>query len=462
MSLPHPSNRLPILGDVAAMSIRAPMQALVDLAPGVGPLFETKTLGARYVIAVGVDVVAELNDDDRFSKHLGPELVSLLPVAGNGLFTAENDEPAWQRAHELLLPAFSQTAMRGYHPVMLEVVDELTNKWDSQIGESIDVAADMTRVALETIGRAAAGYSFGSFETTRPHPFVRHMVGALKGSSVESFLRTSSLPNWIAALYQSRVRWHGDQMKSIVDSIVAERRRAAGESRDLLALMLSPGRDGNPALGEANIRYQLITFLIAGHETTAGALSFALHYLSTRPDIVASARTEIDQVWGDADSPSFEQVTRLRYIRRIFDETLRLHPTVPGYFRQARHDTVLSTGRTVRTGDWFLVLVGGLHRDQLWGERPDEFDPDRFLPDRVRSRPAHLYKPFGTGLRSCIGRQFAIHEAVLVLATLLRRYDLAARPGYRLQTAERLTAVPRGLRLTPMPVSGALPSTSTR
>jgi unspecific monooxygenase len=121
----------------------------------------------------------------------------------------------------------------------------------------------------------------------------------------------------------------------------------------------------------------------------------------------------------------------------------------------------LSSGHTVRAGDWFLVLVGGLHRDHLWGERPDEFDPDRFFPERVRSRPAHLYKPFGTGLRSCIGRQFAIHEAVLVLATLLRRYDLAARPGYRLQTAERLTAVPRGLQLIPTPASATMASAST-
>ncbi|HEY9312065.1 cytochrome P450, partial [Williamsia sp.] len=117
--------------------------------------------------------------------------------------------------------------------------------------------------------------------------------------------------------------------------------------------------------------------------------------------------------------------------------------------RKARHDTTLSTGHPVQADDWFLVLVGGLHRDPLWGPDPDEFNPDRFLPDLVRARPGHLYKPFGTGLRSCIGRQFAIHEAVLVLATLLRRYDLAATPGYRLRTSERLTAIPRGLRLTP-------------
>ena len=447
MTLPHPPGRLPLLGDTVTMNLRAPMQALVDIAPRVGPLFETTTLGARYVHAVGADVVAELNDERRFAKHLGPELTGLIPAAGDGLFTAENDSPNWRAAHQLLIPAFSQQAMRTYHPVMLDVAAELTAKWDHLVGEAVDVPADMTRVALETIGRSAAGYSFGSFGETRQHPFVRHMIGVLRGSSIESFLRHSWLPNWMAKAGVRHVRRHGDHLARIVDEIIADRRRSHENNDDLLALMLRPGADGNPVLDEANIRYQLITFLIAGHETTSGALSFALHHLSTRPDVVASARDEIYQVWGDTARPSFEQVTKLRYVRRIFDETLRLHPTVPGYFRKARHDTTLSTGHPVQADDWFLVLVGGLHRDPLWGPDPDEFNPDRFLPDLVRARPGHLYKPFGTGERACIGRQFALHEAVLVLGTILRRYDIVGDPSYRLKVTERLTLMPEGFTL---------------
>ena len=451
MNLPHPPRRVPVFGDIIGMSVRAPMQALVDIAPKVGPLFETTTLGARYVLAVGAEVVAEINDEKRFAKHLGPELEGLVPAAGNGLFTATNEDPEWAAAHQLLIPAFSQNSMRNYHPVMVDVVAELVAKWDRRIGKPVDVSADMTRVALETISRSAAGHSFDSLQSTGTHPFVRHMVGALQGSSIEALLRRSWLPKWTATLAERRVRRHGDHMKDIVDTIVAERRRSSAETSDLLALMLAPGPDGNPVLNEENIRHQLITFLIAGHETTAGAMSFALHHLSGRPDVVASIREEVDRVWGDADRPTFEQITKLRYVRRVLDETLRLHPTVPGYFRQARQATTLCTGYQVAAGDWFLVLVGGLHRDPAWGRNPDRFDPDRFLPDRVRARPAHLYKPFGTGLRACIGRQFAIHEAVLTLASLTRQYDLAAEPGYRLQTSERLTSIPRGLRLTPTP-----------
>jgi unspecific monooxygenase len=131
----------------------------------------------------------------------------------------------------------------------------------------------------------------------------------------------------------------------------------------------------------------------------------------------------------------------------VFDESLRLQPTVPGYYRAAREDTVLAGVHPMRKGDWALALTATLHRDSRWGANPDEFDPDRFEPERVKARPAGLYKPFGTGPRSCIGRQFALHEAVLMLGVLIRRYDLIADPDYQLQISERLTMMPKGFRL---------------
>ena len=134
-------------------------------------------------------------------------------------------------------------------------------------------------------------------------------------------------------------------------------------------------------------------------------------------------------------------------MRRVLDEALRLQPTVPGYYRAAREDTVLAGIHPMRKGDWALALTATLHRDPRWGDDPDMFDPDRFAPARVKTRPGGLYKPFGTGERSCIGRQFALHEAVLILATLIRRYDLVADPGYELAVAERLTMMPSGFRL---------------
>mgnify|MGYP003473996892 FL=1 len=442
-ALPHPGRRVPVLGDVLAFSADSPSQSTMQLAK-LGAVFEFRFFGARYVVAAGPEAVAELSDESRFCKHVGPDIEALRLLGGDGLFTAYNDEPNWQKAHDVLMPAFSQQAMRRYHSIMFDVADELTDRWDDRAGrgETVDVSVDATRVTLETIGRCAAGHPFGCFKSEAVHPFVEHMVAGLKGSDRVGVLRQTFLPRFFVRRAERPVRHHAAQLHAIADEIIAARLRdGLGHHDDLLELMLVSDLD------RANIRYQLINFLVAGHETTSGALSFALYFLSQHPEVVASARAEIAEVWGDEQRPGFEHIAKLRYVRRIFDEALRLQPTVPGYYRAAREDTVLAGVHPMRKGDWVLALIGTLHRDQRWGRDPDAFNPDRFAPEEVRARPAGLYKPFGTGPRSCIGRQFALHEAVLLLAVLLRRYDLIADPDYELQIAERLTLMPRDFRL---------------
>lgn len=442
--LPHPKRRLPLVGDLLSHDMDAPSQSALNIAAQLGPIYELRAFGARYVIAAGADVVADLNDETRFCKHIGPEIEALRMVGGDGLFTAYNDEPNWQKAHDLLMPAFSQAAMRRYHSVMLEVAGELTGSWDERAdaGQRVDVSGGTTRVTLETIGRCAAGYSFGCFQSDAVHPFVEHMVSGLKGADRAGALRASRLPKFLARREERKVRRDAAYLHAVADEIIANRRRdGLGHHDDLLEIMLASDLDA------ANIRYQMINFLIAGHETTSGALSFALYYLSRRPEVFATARAEIDNVWGADERPEFEAIAKLRYVRRVFDESLRLQPTVPGYYRAAREDTVLAGVHPMRKGDWVLALTATLHRDSRWGANPDEFDPDRFEPERVKARPAGLYKPFGTGPRSCIGRQFALHEAVLMLGVLIRRYDLIADPDYQLQISERLTMMPKGFRL---------------
>jgi unspecific monooxygenase len=195
-----------------------------------------------------------------------------------------------------------------------------------------------------------------------------------------------------------------------------------------------------------NIRYQVINFMVAGTDTTSGALSFALYYLARNPDAMARARSEVDELWADG-TPDYEQVIKLRYLRRVVEEGMRLWPPVPGYWREAREDTMLAGRYPMKAGEAVFVLLPALHRHPVWGNDPGRFDPDRFLPARVKSRPAHVYKPFGTGERACLGRQFALHEAALVLGTLVRRYDLAVVPGYQLKVREALTLRPVDIRL---------------
>ncbi|MBV1947212.1 cytochrome P450 [Streptomyces sp. BV129] len=446
--IPRPPRRLPVLGDVLGVDRRTPVQDSMRLARALGPIFRRRVLGREFVFLWGSKLAADLADETRFAKHVGLGVANLRPVAGDGLFTAYNHEPNWQLAHDVLAPGFSREAMAGYHSMMLAVAGRLTDHWDRELGagRTVDVPGDMTRLTLETIARTGFGHDFGSFERDRPHPFVTAMVGTL---AYAQRLNSVPMPPLLQRGAARRNAADIAYLDDTVDALVAARRRSRGGDGDLLDRMLETAHpETGERLSAENVRKQVITFLVAGHETTSGALSFALYYLAEHPEIAARARAEVDRVWGDTPEPGYDQVARLRYLRRVLDESLRLWPTAPAFAREATEDTVLAGEHPMRRGGWALVLTPMLHRDpEVWGEDAERFDPDRFDAKAVRARPPHTFKPFGTGARACVGRQFALHEATLVLGLLLRRYELRPDPGYRLKVTERLTLMPEGLRL---------------
>ncbi|MCF4136065.1 cytochrome P450 [Streptomyces sp. Tue 6430] len=461
--IPHPPYRLPLLGDVLGASRRTPVQDSLKYARRLGPVFRRRVFGREFVFVWGARLAADLADEARFAKHVGLGVANLRPVVGDALFTAYNHEPNWQLAHDVLAPGFSREAMAAYHPMMLDVADRLTGQWDraAASGDAVDVPADMTKLTLETIARTGFGHDFGSFERSRPHPFVTAMVGTLSHAQRLNTVPTPRL------LWRAGRRNEADIafLDRTVDALVRARRAGPAGDGDLLDRMLETAHpETGERLSAENVRRQVVTFLVAGHETTSGALSFALHYLSRHPEVAARARAEVDRVWGDTPVPGYDQVARLRYVRRVLDESLRLWPTAPAFAREAREDTVLAGEHPMRRGAWALVLTPMLHRDpEVWGAGAEEFDPDRFEAAAVRARAPHTFKPFGTGARACIGRQFALHEATLVLGLLLRRYELVPDPGYRLRVAERLTLMPEGLRLRlerRTPATGAATATS--
>ncbi len=179
--IPHPPYRLPLLGDVVGARRRTPMQDSLRYARRLGPIFRRRAFGKEFVFVWGAGLTADLADETRFAKHVGLGVANLRPVAGDGLFTAYNHEPNWQLAHDVLAPGFSREAMAGYHRMMLDVADRLTAHWDRAVaaGTAVDVPGDMTKLTLETIARTGFGHDFGSFERSRPHPFVTAMVGTL-------------------------------------------------------------------------------------------------------------------------------------------------------------------------------------------------------------------------------------------------------------------------------------------
>src|SRR6201995_2277896 len=180
--LPHPPYRVPFLGDVLGLNPRTPFQSSLPQTRKLGPISVRKMLGTDMVAVSGLDLVAEVHDETRFSKYVGHHLTPLREVIGDALITVETDNPNWKLAHDILKPGFSREAMQGYHSIMLEAIGELLDRWDGAAagGSHVDVTADPTGLALESIGRAGFGYSFGSFARRRTHPFISAMNRTLK------------------------------------------------------------------------------------------------------------------------------------------------------------------------------------------------------------------------------------------------------------------------------------------
>ncbi|MEW1830820.1 cytochrome P450 [Streptomyces sp. NPDC088196] len=475
---PQPVDTLPgvpVVDITATGPGRTPMQQIMNLMRRHGPVFVRRLHGRDTLFVSDLGLVTELADERRFAKHIGPALENVRAFTADGLFTAYNDEPNWAKAHDILMPAFALGSMRTYHPVMLKVARRLVEAWDrgARDGQPVNVPDDMTRMTLDTIGLAGFDYDFGSFERAEPHPFVESMVRCLEWSMT----RLARVPGEDHSAADAAFRADADYLAQVVDEVIAARTGTdQGDAEDLLGLMLSAEHpvDGT-TLDTANIRNQVITFLIAGHETTSGAMSFALYYLAKHPAVLQLVQREVDALWGDtADpEPTYDEVGRLTYTRQVLNEALRLWPTAAAFSRRALEDTVLGGRIPLSAGQAVTVIAPMLHRQPGWGDNPELFDPSRFTPEAEAGRSVHAFKPFGTGERACIGRQFALHEATMLLAMLVHRYRLHDHADYQLTVKETLTLKPDGFTLTltprtpadrvhtPLPGAAETPATPT-
>ena len=460
--IPHPP-RTPLLGNMLTVDGGAPVQDLMRIAREQGPIFWLDMMGTPLVVVSGADLVEELCDEKRFDKAVRGSLRRVRMLGGDALFTADTQEPNWQKAHNILLPTFAHRMMQTYHEGMLDIADQLVTKWERlNADEEIDVVRDMTALTLDTIGLCGFNYRFNSFYRSDNHPYVESLVRAL-----EAVMKMRGLPLEDITQRKSRKKLEEDVgfMNGIADRIIRERREIPADDTskpDLLGFMLSGiDKQTGERLDDVNIRYQMNTFLIAGHETTSGMLSFAVYFLLNNPHVLQKAYEEVDRVLGrDINAkPTAQQVNRLVYIGQILKESLRLWPTAPAFGLYPYQNETIGGKYKLRKRTFVTVLTAMLHRDKsVWGSQAEVFNPDNFAPEREAKMPAHAYKPFGNGQRACIGRQFAMTEATLVLGMILQRFKLVDHTRYQLKIKESLTIKPEGLvmrvRLRPDVVRG--------
>nr|Q9Y8G7.1 RecName: Full=Bifunctional cytochrome P450/NADPH--P450 reductase; AltName: Full=Cytochrome P450foxy; AltName: Full=Fatty acid omega-hydroxylase; AltName: Full=P450foxy; Includes: RecName: Full=Cytochrome P450 505; Includes: RecName: Full=NADPH--cytochrome P450 reductase [Fusarium oxysporum]BAA82526.1 fatty acid omega-hydroxylase (P450foxy) [Fusarium oxysporum] len=443
--IPEPPG-YPLIGNLGEFTSN-PLSDLNRLADTYGPIFRLR-LGAKAPIFVSSNsLINEVCDEKRFKKTLKSVLSQVREGVHDGLFTAFEDEPNWGKAHRILVPAFGPLSIRGMFPEMHDIATQLCMKFARHGPRTpIDTSDNFTRLALDTLALCAMDFRFYSYYKEELHPFIEAMGDFLTESGNRN-RRPPFAPNF---LYRAaNEKFYGDiaLMKSVADEVVAARKASPSDRKDLLAAMLN-GVDPQTGekLSDENITNQLITFLIAGHETTSGTLSFAMYQLLKNPEAYSKVQKEVDEVVGRGPV-LVEHLTKLPYISAVLRETLRLNSPITAFGLEAIDDTFLGGKYLVKKGEIVTALLSRGHVDPVvYGNDADKFIPERMLDDefaRLNKEYPNCWKPFGNGKRACIGRPFAWQESLLAMVVLFQNFNFTMTdPNYALEIKQTLTIKP--------------------
>jgi cytochrome P450 len=362
----------------------------------------------------------------------------LEPGLGRGLITTDGE--LWRRHRRIMAPSFDPRSVAGYAPVMTEVTEELLERWDALPERSVvDVAVAMMHTTLHIISRAM--FSSDSDEIV---DVVERGVSEYQTTVRPSFLDLLHVPEWLIELISPRMA-DGilDEFDASVDRLLTQRGRAPdAEPKDLLARLIA-ARDTETGGGMTaqEVRDQVVTIFMAGHETTAQALAWTWYLLSQHPAAEAKLHEELAGVLGGR-TPRNEDLVNLPYTRMVLEEAMRLYPPAHTLGREPiAADEVL--GHRIPARSTVLVVPWMLHRKPSLWERPDRFEPERFSAEQTAARPRFAYLPFGAGPRICIGAAFAMAEGTLILATIAQRYRLHLKPGHPVEPQGLITIRPR-------------------
>lgn len=435
-TMPGPENS-GLLGDLPVFR-RDPLAYLLDVSARYGDVVRIP-MGPRSIVLVahpdGVRRVLQENAKNYTKQTRGFDVVREL--LGQGLLTSEN--PLWLRQRRLIQPAFHRQRLAGFGQTMVSESRRLAGEWSqaARYGQTIDAAADMMRLTLRI-----AGLTLFNIDVSGEAREFGHALKVVLRYANARISNPLQLPRFVPTQENREATRAAETLDRVVREIIDTRRRQGGPDDDLLAmLMQATDEDTGERMNDTQLRDEVMTLLLAGHETTANALAWTWMLLSRFPDVRRRLVAEVDAVVGVRD-PAFDDLPSLVYTRMVIDESMRLFPPAWIFSRApAQADEIL--GHTVAAGTFVFVSPWVTHRrPDLW-ENPEGFDPERFRPERVAKMPRYAYFPFGGGPRQCIGNNFALAEMVLVLAVLARRFRLDLLPGARIEPEPTITLRPR-------------------
>ncbi len=400
------------------------------------PMFERRVLWQRYLIVNvprGIQRVLLDNAGNYVKSRVARRLVE--PGIGRGLLTSEGETWRWQR--RIMAPAFDHRSLMSYAPTMTEATEATLARWsDLPDAAPVDIAVEMMRLTLKIIAR-----TMFSTDAEEVGAIVEEAVGRYQREVRPGLLDLLNLPDWVPRPETRRWPHIFDRFDAVIDRLMA-RDTSTGERKDLLARLLN-ARDAESGRGMTprEVRDQVVTIFMAGHETTAQALSWTWYLLSKHPAEERKFHAELERVLGGR-APRFEDLAELRYTRMVLEESMRLYPPAHTMSREALAEDEIE-GRRVDKGTVVSIVPWVLHRHRLLWDRPEVFDPERFAPERAGLRPRFAYITIGGGPRICIGMGFAMTEATIILAMLGQRYRLRLAPGAAVEPVGLITLRPR-------------------
>ena len=374
----------------------------------------------------------------------------LEPGLGKGLITSEGE--TWRQHRRAMSPAFDHRSIAAYTPVMTGAAEELLVEWGKvPPGTSVDVQTAMMEVTLNIISRTMFSSDSDDIVT-----IMGRSAGRYQAEMRPNMMDMLGWPRWLAALPRRNVAQRTlGEFDQVIDRLIGERTRNPGAyPKDLLArLVAARDEQSGGSMTAQEVRDHVITIFLAGHETTAMAMTWTWFLLSQHPVEEARLHAELNSVLGGR-APAHEDLSKLTYTRMVVEESMRIYPPVHTMARAAIGDDTL-VGRHIPKGSTVMIAPWLLHRHvKLW-DNPGRFDPERFSPERSAARARFAYLPFGGGKRICIGAAFALAEATILLATLAQRYSLRVVPGHPVEPQGLITLRARhGMKMLLNPRTG--------
>jgi cytochrome P450 len=370
-----------------------------------------------------------------FIKHFLLRMNRLL--LGNGLLTSEGD--FWLRQRRLIQPAFVRQSVLQYSDVMVAYAERLLAGWRD--GDTRDLHVEMTRLTLEI-----AAKTLFDADVAGDAPEVGQALAVALARYERRIGGLYPVPVWLPTPGNRRLRRAVGRLDDIIFRFIRQRRESGSDRTDVLSLLLHARDEDGSRMTDRQVRDEAMTLFLAGHETTALALTWTGYLLAQHPEVHDRLMVELREVLGDR-APAAGDLPRLRFTEHVVTESMRLYPPVYAFGREALHDCEVM-GYHIPAGTTVFMSQWAMHHDPRWFHEPEKFLPERWADGLAQRLPKFAYFPFGGGPRLCVGNLFAMVEAVLVLATLARRFRFEVVPGQQIVPWPSMTLRPRyGLRV---------------